>query len=191
MILPSNDAFVANGDPMAHEVFSVDGKFVPVTIDSMGSMVLDAGTEVNDEIPENTAFFGQMEPNTGEDENSVVVLHEGFNAVGSEGILDAANFANADFTADGYQMVQITVTAMKEQETTDSPSTSGTVSVASRILIRQETEAFDRIFRQRERHAAEKFCQAFVSCLHVVPYSCYTSLLVVRHVFNLYELVNE
>jgi hypothetical protein len=59
MILPSNDAFVANGNPMAHQVVNEDGEFNELSIEIMGSAVLDAGTEVNDELPANTAFFGQ------------------------------------------------------------------------------------------------------------------------------------
>jgi hypothetical protein len=59
MVLPSNDAFVANGNPMAHQVINDAGEFIELNIDIMGSAVLDAGTEVNDEVPENTAFFGQ------------------------------------------------------------------------------------------------------------------------------------
>jgi len=109
MILPSNDAFVANGNPMAFQVYDMDGNFSPVTVESTGDMALDGGTEMNDEIPENTAFFGQTVPNTGVDENGVVLLHPGFLPKGSGGILDDARFANADFTADGYQFMEIKV----------------------------------------------------------------------------------
>jgi len=45
-----------------------------------GAEVLDGGTEVNDELPVNTAFFGQMAPNTGVAENGVVLEHPGFSA---------------------------------------------------------------------------------------------------------------
>ena len=109
MILPSNDAFVANGNPMAFTIFDEHANFVPVLVESLGSMALDGGTEVNDEIPENTAFFGQMEPDTGVDENGVVLEHPGFNPKGSGGILDAPMFANADFTVDGYRFMDIKV----------------------------------------------------------------------------------
>lgn len=54
MILPSNDAWVGNGDPMAYPVIDESGAFMPVTINVAGSYVLDGGTEVNDEIAENT-----------------------------------------------------------------------------------------------------------------------------------------
>lgn len=109
MVLPSNDAFVANGDPKAHLIFNPGAQFRFDTIVEYGSDVLDAGTEVNDEIPENTAFFGQMAPNTGVDENSVVSTHPGFRPTGSGGILDSERFSGADFTAPGYKMMSIEV----------------------------------------------------------------------------------
>ena len=109
MILPSNDAFVSNGNSMAFPIFDEGGNFLPVTVNSMGSMALDGGSEVNDEIPSNTAFFGQTTPNTGFTENSIVVEHPGFLPKGSLGILDDARFKNADFTVPGYQFMQINV----------------------------------------------------------------------------------
>lgn len=110
MVIPSNDAFLANGNPTAHMVFKPNGKpanFEPV-IDT-GMDVLDAGSEVNDEVPANTAFFGQMAPDTGVEENGTVELHPGFLPVGSGGILDSSMFSNADFTQSGYQMLKIDV----------------------------------------------------------------------------------
>jgi len=109
MILPSNDAFVANGDPLAFPLFSESGTFLPVRVESMGNMALDGGTEVNDEVPMNTAFFGQTVPNTGVDENGVVLSHPGFKPKGRGGILDSRMFANADFTEEGYQFMEISV----------------------------------------------------------------------------------
>ena len=109
MVLPSNDAFVGNGNPLVHEVFDEEGNFVGAEFLILGSEVNDAGTEENDELPENTAFFGQMMPDTGVDEMGVVTVHPGFNPIGSGGILDDPMFANADFTAEGYQIARVTV----------------------------------------------------------------------------------
>jgi hypothetical protein len=50
MIIPSNDAFSANGDPQAHPIFDVGGTFVATDFVVPGTDALDAGTEVNDEI---------------------------------------------------------------------------------------------------------------------------------------------
>ncbi len=111
MVIPSNDAFVANGDPMAIEIFDEMGNLKPGEYLVMGSMVYDAGTEVNDEVPANTAFLAQAAPNTGDTEGSPVQPHPGFMAAGAGGILDEPMFANADFTATGYRVLRITVQA--------------------------------------------------------------------------------
>lgn len=123
MVIPSNDFFIANGNPQAHQIFDEFGKFIGADILVLGSQVLDGGTEVNDELPENTAFFGQQTPNTGVDENGVVRLASefgGFLPVGSGGILDDLRFANADFLAEGYQVARIKV----EKVSTPEPTTS-------------------------------------------------------------------
>ncbi len=112
MILPSNDAFIANGDPLAHQLFDGSGGFTAIDLFLLGTSVLDAGTEVNDEFPENTAFFGQSMPNTGVTEGGVVGPHPGFLPAGSGGILDDPAFANADFLRENYPIAQIRVSAV-------------------------------------------------------------------------------
>ena len=107
MVIPSNDAFVANGSPTAHAIFDESGLFGAMGFSIGGAGVLDAGTEVNDELPENTAFFGQQTPNTGVDENGVVTGHPGFLPVGSGGILDAPMFAEADFLSLAGPLIQV------------------------------------------------------------------------------------
>ncbi|WP_223789601.1 spondin domain-containing protein [Marinicella meishanensis] len=78
MILPSNDAFIANGDPMAHQLFNDEGEFMgPISFVVYGSEVLDAGTEANTES--DAAFLNQSAPNTGETTSDGVELHPGFN----------------------------------------------------------------------------------------------------------------
>lgn len=105
MVVPSNDAFVANGSPFAFKIFDDNGQFIGADLIITGDLVWDAGTEVNDEIPANTALLGQQAPNTGDVENGVVALHPGFVAGGN--ILNA--FAQADFKAEGYQVARIVV----------------------------------------------------------------------------------
>ncbi len=109
MVLPSNDAFIANGNPEAFEIFDENGNFLGADFVVRGNQVLDAGTEVNDEAENSTAFFGQSTPNTGTDENGVVTVHPGFEDGGR--ILSEPRFANADFTADGYEVARIRITA--------------------------------------------------------------------------------
>ena len=110
MVIPSNDAFVANGSPIAHEIFNDSGQFVAKDFIVAGSEVLDAGTEINDELASNTAFLNQTAPNTGSDENGVVTLSSGFASPGElsypNGVLNHPAFGNADFTAEGARILQ-------------------------------------------------------------------------------------
>ncbi len=110
MIIPSNDAFVANGNPLAHKIFDDNGHFVAEDFIVAGNEVLDAGTEENDELAGNTAFLNQTAPNTGIEENGVITLSPGFAAPGSlpypDGVLNHPVFANADFTAEGARTLQ-------------------------------------------------------------------------------------
>ncbi|MDJ0515572.1 MAG: spondin domain-containing protein [Trichodesmium sp. MO_231.B1] len=117
MILPSNDAFIGNESPLAIEVFDNGGNLLEVDFTVTGERVWDAGTEENDENPENTAALGQTTPNTGTAENGTVRLHPGF--IGSEredgdepgGILEARE--DADFTTENdganFEIARITV----------------------------------------------------------------------------------
>lgn len=105
MVIPSNDAFIANGDPESIQVFDDSGSFLGADFFILGSSVLDAGTEVNDEIPANTAALAQIAPNTGVTEGGVVAAHSGFIAGGN--ILTA--FPDGDFTQDSYQVARITI----------------------------------------------------------------------------------
>lgn len=113
MVIPSNDAFIGNDDATGIEIFDADGNFIGADFFITGAMVWDAGTEVNDELPENTAFFGQMDPNTGVDENGVVHAHPGYlGSLGNPGvqsILADPMFAGADFTLPGYPIARITI----------------------------------------------------------------------------------
>jgi len=107
MVLPSNDIFVANDDQREHLIFDDRGRFLGADFVITGDEVLDAGTEVNDEIPANTAFFGQAAPDTGVEENGVISLSDGFIPGGN--ILSAPQFSNADFTQAGYELARIRV----------------------------------------------------------------------------------
>ena len=105
MVIPSNDAFVANGNPTTHRVFDTDGEFTGFSFYILGSEVNDAGTEVNDEVPANTAALAQAAPNTGIDENGVVTAHTGHREGGN--ILAAV--PNGRFTLPGYRIAKVTV----------------------------------------------------------------------------------
>ncbi|MBW4535591.1 MAG: spondin domain-containing protein [Pleurocapsa minor HA4230-MV1] len=109
MVIPSNDAFIANDNPTSIPVFDEEGNFIGADLVISGDRVLDAGVEVNDEAQSNTAFLGQTEPNTGTTASGVVRTHSGLKSKGR--ILSSSDFANADFTADNYNVARITVTA--------------------------------------------------------------------------------
>jgi hypothetical protein len=109
MVIPSNDAFIANDNPTSIPVFDEEGNFIGADLMISGDQVLDAGVEVNDEAQSNTAFLGQTEPNTGTTASGVVRTHSGLKSEGR--ILSSSDFASADFTADNYNVARITVTA--------------------------------------------------------------------------------
>lgn len=105
MVIPSNDAFVSNGNPTVHRIFDPDGNFTPVTFYVLGAEVLDAGTEVNDELESSTAALGQAAPDTGTDENGVVTTHPGHLEGGR--ILAARD--DGQFIAPGYRLAKVTI----------------------------------------------------------------------------------
>ena len=133
MVLPSNDAFIANGNPEAHQLFEVGGNFVDVDFVVAGSEVLDAGSEVNDEIPETTAFLAQTMPNTGDDENGVVEIHPGFIPNGN--ILSNPEFTNGNFKADGYNTLKFTIVPEGEELEEDDDDGNGNLPVGERGFI--------------------------------------------------------
>ncbi len=110
MVIPSNDAFVGNDNARQYSLFNEAGQFIGADFIVLGSRVFDAGTEINDEIPANTAFLGQTSPNTGVTENGLVSFHNGFNPGGN--ILSA--FPGADFTLPDYQIARISVESVPE-----------------------------------------------------------------------------
>jgi hypothetical protein len=72
MIVPSNDLFVANGNPFAHEVFDAMGNFTgPFTIEIFEVDILDAGTEKND-VLDGPAFVINQDGTLGTSQNQVV-----------------------------------------------------------------------------------------------------------------------
>ncbi len=121
MLIPSNDAFFANGDPLAHMLFDAGGNFTgPTTIIITGNRILDAGTEDNTEM--DAAFINQSAGNTGATTvGGVVGPHPGFigslgNPGGTSIILGGTTAADttldpvlSDFTQQGFVLARITV----------------------------------------------------------------------------------
>lgn len=74
MVIPSNDAFIGNDNPMAYEVFDALGNFNgPVIIEIFGDEIWDSGTEVNDTLGAAFSTIGGMSS----DEGGTVALHAG------------------------------------------------------------------------------------------------------------------
>jgi hypothetical protein len=107
MVVPSNDAFSANPDPVSHPLFNAAGQFVGQDFTTNGNVdIWDAGTEVNDEVPMNTALLAQPDVNIGVPQGGSIALHPGFMGSarlgGTRGnILNAPYAVNADFTVPG------------------------------------------------------------------------------------------
>ena len=124
MVIPSNDAFIANGNPFAHEIFNDDGDFIGADFVVLGSDLLDGGTEINDELAFSTAFLGQATPDTGIDENGVVTLHPGFTPGGrilSTTDFNGLNFTGADFTLPGYEVARFRVELVEDDASVSTP----------------------------------------------------------------------
>lgn len=78
MVVPTNDTFIANGNPLAFDLFNDDGTFAGLrTIDITGLQVRDAGTEANDATASGGAAF-----------SSIAVGTEGANTRGTTGVTD-------------------------------------------------------------------------------------------------------
>jgi MYXO-CTERM domain-containing protein len=124
MVIPSNDAFIGNDDPLAVPVFGATGNFLgPITFTVLGAEVRDAGTELNDE--QNAAFFNQPANGLGTTTNDPVLPHPGLlgsagHPAGTRVILGGTSTApvpgvffdanNADFTRPGAAVLRVTIT---------------------------------------------------------------------------------
>ncbi len=128
MILPSNDYYVANGNPFAWDISSVLSGGGPVSFVIGGNSVNDAGTEINDFTTaapggENLPGLfpgvglpnGQSGPNTGADENGVNtdVTNPFANFLNAGGVNTSQfNFTDANLYSNG--IARITISAVPE-----------------------------------------------------------------------------
>jgi hypothetical protein len=127
MVVPSNDAFIGNHNPWAIELFDAAGKFKGKQIITIpGSMVWDAGTELNTEM--DAAFINQIAPNTGVTTMCPILPHPGYlgsygNPGGDPIILGGTNAAGtlidpagADFTLPYAVVARITIEPAPDAE---------------------------------------------------------------------------
>ncbi len=144
MVIPSNDAFIGNDNPTGIELFDAGGNFLgPLSIVVAGSMVWDAGTELNDEME--AAFINQTGAGNGTVTNDGVAPHPGFigslgNPGGTPIILGGTTAAGTlvdstlgDFTQPGHQIALISIVP--------EPATVALVGVGGLILARRRRRA--------------------------------------------------
>ena len=129
MILPSNDYYIANGNPFAHDISSIlaNGGSTSFAIGLAGT-VNDAGTEVNDFAtaapggPNLPGLFpgvglpnGQSGPNTGADQNGVNTnVSDPFANFANSAGVDISLFDFNDETLYPNGIATITITAIPE-----------------------------------------------------------------------------
>ena len=108
MPFPTNDGFIA--DEEAIELFDAEGNFIGEDIIVTGQDIWDAGTEVNDENPENVPYTPDVVGN-GIEENGTVHLHPSLQPPGSGGALDFDDglFRNANINDSDDPIFKITV----------------------------------------------------------------------------------
>lgn len=109
MVIPSNDAFLGNGDPLAYMLWDADGTFAgPLTIEITGSGIYDSGSEVNDAMGAAFSALG----GTDTDEDDVIAVHPGL-----DNFVNTATVSGAEITsalgADEV-LARITVRAIPE-----------------------------------------------------------------------------
>ncbi|MCG8337954.1 MAG: spondin domain-containing protein [Proteobacteria bacterium] len=113
MVIPSNDAFIGNDNPMAYEIFDATGVFAgPLEILVLGNEIWDAGTEVND--GQGAAFSALGGTST--DEAVPIGIHAGLGS-----LLGTTTVAGTtidpvlgDFTQTGFELARITINAVPE-----------------------------------------------------------------------------
>lgn len=115
MVIPSNDAFIGNSNPLAYQIFSATGVFTgPLEILVLGTAIWDAGTEVND--GQGAAFLSLGGIST--DEAGLVGLHPGFPYAE---ILAGPTAAGTTidpglFSDPAYQLARLTISRIPEPQ---------------------------------------------------------------------------
>ncbi|OMH34784.1 spondin domain-containing protein [Motiliproteus sp. MSK22-1] len=121
MLIPSNDAFFGNADPLA--LFNAGGDFVgDIVISILGANIYDAGTEDNTET--GAAFLNQSNPDEGVATTAgLIAQHSGFTAFPGGNVLGGTNGAGfffdpvfADFSRNNglVEIAQIRISRVPE-----------------------------------------------------------------------------
>ncbi|MEM6331912.1 MAG: spondin domain-containing protein [Planctomycetota bacterium] len=121
MIVPTNDTFVGNDDPLAYRIFNDDDELIDelgnvvntLTITILGSDVLDAGTEINSGI--GAAFTQGQDGTLGTDENGVVTIGSDLSAF--QGVTDVTGRQINTLIAPNDVLATVTITIVPEPAT--------------------------------------------------------------------------
>ena len=106
MVIPSNDAFIGNDDPLAFELFDAMGAFVgPASVDVLGSHIYDAGTEVNDTMGAAFSTVGGVST----DEGGVVHVHPGLDNFIGTGTAAGTTIGSAPGRDDVVARIRFTI----------------------------------------------------------------------------------
>lgn len=127
MVIPSNDAFIANLRARELPVFDRLGRFTgPITFDVFGRNVYDAGSEVNN--PTGGAAFSTGN-GTAVDENGVVRPHEGLDDFISTGLPTGSDLDSAFDSSTPIARITISLADTEPQRA----DRSGPIAVAGNV----------------------------------------------------------
>lgn len=129
MVIPSNDAFIGNGDPFAYQVFNPAGEINDITgvytIQIFGNNIWDAGTEANDTFGAAFSAVG----GAGTDQNGVVTLGPDLSNFAGTGIPTGGTIQ--DLIEPGELLATITVSIVPE------PASASLAAVGGLALLRR------------------------------------------------------
>ena len=128
MVVPSNDHFIGNDDPLEYQLFDAAGNLAISSISQLGSEIWDAGSEATD--PANAAFLvGGVNANR-IDENGVVRFDfMGLNAY--NGLTTAAGYVFDRQFSGSDEIYRISF------EVIPSPATAGLLGMAGLVATRR------------------------------------------------------
>ena len=118
MLVPTNDTFIGNGDPFAHQIFNAAGELIDASgaltgervIQIFDSSIYDAGTELNDGV--GAAFTQGVDGTLGNEENGVVTLGGDLSAF--IGATDVTGRVINDGIAPGELLATISISIVPE-----------------------------------------------------------------------------
>ncbi|WP_299845613.1 spondin domain-containing protein [uncultured Roseovarius sp.] len=147
MLVPSNDTFLGNDDPLAFSLFDGSGGFLGERVINVTAAYLwDAGTEINDLLG-GPAFVVGQDADAGADENGVIHAAESFAGfAGAQTPLGTLNGDLIDFTADRNAFSVATITIREVPAAVPLPASGllglfGVASLGGLRLLRKRKNA--------------------------------------------------